>query len=133
MAEIVFSSAVGDGPFVTYTAGGTLTQGMALYFDTSTRTVKAADADAEASAECIGFAGHAAASGQPVAVQSKAGSRITVNSSLTKGVPYFLGISTPGSICLYSDISTGDYVSFVGIAISATVLEIGILNSGVVI
>lgn len=133
MAEITFSSAVGEGPFDYYVAGGTLTQGMALYLDTATRTVKATDADAEASAECVGFAAHAAASGQPIAVQSRHGSRITVNSSLTRGVAYFLGITTPGSICLYSDISTGDYVSFVGIGISATVLEIGILNSGVVI
>ena len=111
-------------------AGGTLTAGMAVYSDSSASgVIKACDADAAASSVCGGIALHGAASGQPIKYAT--GGDLRISSVMTVGRVYFVSQATAGSLCVDGDILTGDYVSIVGIASTATNLKITINNSGV--
>jgi hypothetical protein len=111
-------------------AGGTLTAGMAIYIDTAASgVIKACDADALASSICAGIALHAASPGQPI---KYATSGDLTFSTMAVGTVYFVAITTAGSLCESSDISTGDYVSIVGVATTATNLKLGINNSGII-
>lgn len=111
-------------------AGGTLTAGMAVYVDTAASgVIKACDADVAASSVCAGIALHGAASGQPVKYAT-AGD-LTISSVMTVGRIYLVSQTTAGSLCVDGDILTGDFVSIVGVASTATNLKIAINNSGV--
>jgi len=52
-----------------------------------------------------------------------------MGSILTTGTIYVL--SDDGAIAPAADLGSGDYVSIIGIAVSATVLDVQIHNSGV--
>jgi len=111
-------------------AGGTLTAGMAVYIDTAASGVlKACDADVLESSICAGIALHGAASGQPIKYAT--GGDLTISSVMTVGRIYLVSQTTAGSLCVDGDILTGDFVSIVGIASTATNLKIAINNSGV--
>lgn len=100
-------------------AGGTLEGGEAVYLD-GANGWKPADADAAASANAKG-----------VVVQkdvvSGGGFDIVTRgpmpgySGMTPGVDYFVSTS-PGEICPYADLGSGDYPCRIGWAESATVL-----------
>jgi hypothetical protein len=105
----------------TYLAGASITAGQAVYLDTTTSTMKLADADALASSEAFGVALNSAATGQPIAVQ-RSGS-ITIGATVATGVAYYVS-TTAGGICLESDLSTGDFPHFLGFATSTTVIAL---------
>ncbi len=69
-----------------------------------------------------------AASGQPLYYQSTG--PITLGTVLTKGRAYYLG-STPGTICLFEDLTTGDHITLLGVAKSTSALELTIKVTGV--
>jgi hypothetical protein len=71
---------------------------------------------------------HAAAANQPLAIQ-KAGD-ITIGAALTAGVDYWLS-ATPGGIAPRADVTTGMDPILIGVAKSATVLTLAILDVGV--
>jgi hypothetical protein len=71
---------------------------------------------------------HAAASGQPLAVATKG--PVTIGAAVTAGVGYYQS-ATPGGICPIADLTTGAYPTFLGFAISATVIDLDIKRSGV--
>lgn len=112
------------------TAGATITAGQAVYLDTTTNTYKLCDADVAASAVCAGIALNGASSGQPITILTDG--QITIGATVTRGTAYYVSL-TAGGICPVADISTGDYVSLIGIADSTTTILVKRINTGVVI
>lgn len=107
------------------TFGETVTAGQTVYKDSSTKKWSKADNNA-AGAEVRqpkGIALNGGAVNQPVAVQ-KSG-RVTIGATLTPGVAYYQS-DTPGGICPVADVGSGEYVCLIGIAESASVLNVDI-------
>lgn len=127
-ASVKVASATTRVQQVTY--GGTVTHCQPLYSDsTDSNEYKPADADAAASSVAVGVSytpggdgdiGHIVTSG-----------RINVGGAhLTQGVPYFVSTNA-GGICPYGDLASGDYVTYIGTAISTSVLEVDIHATGI--
>lgn len=123
-ADVVVTSTTTTA---TGTAGATITAGMAIYIDAAaSNAIKPCDADVLASSVCVGIALHGAASGQPIKYAT--GGDITF-STMVVGRPYFVSQTTPGSLCVDSDLLTGDFITFIGIASTATNLKLKINSS----
>jgi hypothetical protein len=125
------STVAGSGAKVAEgVAGAALTGGQVVYLDSATNTYKLADCNSATAAvrSPVGFALHACASGQPIAVQLSGS--ITLGGTLTAGVAYYLS-GTPGGVRPVADNTTGDYPVLLGMATSTTVLKMGILEAGV--
>ena len=116
--------------FIDRIAGATLTAGMACYYNSADGRVYACDNDVLASAECIGIASHGASAGQPLRLQRTG--QITIGGTSAAGVPYFVGAGA-GTIELLADVTTGKFLSLIGIGVSATKIKLGLLNSGVAV
>lgn len=134
MADLSITAAsvapAGDVTIFSGIAGAAITAGQMLYLDSSTGTLKLADANsgtAAARSPC-GMALNGAASGQTVGVARRG--NVTAGATLTAGVGYYLS-ATPGGICPVADLSTGAYPTFLGFATSTTVLALNIIESGV--
>ena len=112
------------------TAGATITAGQVVYLDSVDGKYKLADADSATAAvrSPAGVALNGAANGQPLAIASAG--RVTIGATMTAGVAYYLS-PNPGGIAPVADILTGDYPTIIGLAISTTVLDIKIHESGV--
>lgn len=110
-------------------AGATITAGQAVYLDPADRRYKLADSNGATALIRTprGIALNGASAGQPLTIQ-KSGS-LTIGATLTAGVTYYLS-DTPGGICPLADVGAGEYACIVGIALSASVLDIGIKYSG---
>lgn len=134
MADLTITAAnvlKGSGSSVTNgTAGASVTAGQVVYLDSTAGTYKLADCDSGTAAARSpdGIALHAAASGQPLAVLT--GGPITIGATLTAGDAYYLS-ATGGGICPVADLVTGNYPTIIGIATSASVLNVKFLESGV--
>jgi len=113
-----------------WTAGATITAGQAVYIDSSdSNKAKLAQSDGtEAEAEVKGIAMNGAASGQPVIIATSGD--IDLGATLTVGTIYVLS-QTAGGIAPSADLTTGDYVSILGVADAADNLVIAISNSAV--
>lgn len=138
MADLTVTAAsVLAGTNATITrgiAGATITAGQAVYLDeTTTGEWLLADSDSATAAvrgsARFGIALNGASDGQPLSVQT--GGNITIGATVVAGVAYYLS-DTPGGICPFADLATGDYVTLVGIATSTTVIAIDTLYSGAV-
>lgn len=128
---VTAASVVAGGDDVTHgTAGTTITAGQTVYKDPTTGKWLLADSNSGTAAARVpgGIALHGASLDQPLAVQ-KSGP-ITAGATLTPGVAYYQS-GTAGGICPVSDLTTGMYPCIVGIATSASVLDIDIQPSGV--
>lgn len=113
---------------ITGTAGETITAGMPVYLKASdSKIYKAIDSTAAAAA-VVGVAVCGASANQPV-TYATAGD-ITYNSIFTAGVAYYIS-DTAGGLRAFADQSTGDYVTMVGVATSATVLHLVIYATGI--
>lgn len=108
----------------TGTAGATITQGQAVYLDATTNTYKLADAnDTAATSAAVGISLNAASSGQPLTVLTSGD--ITIGGTVAVGEVYAVG-TTAGAILPYSEIVSTNYVTLLGIGVSATVLRVQI-------
>ncbi len=111
------------------TAGATVTAGQAVYLDSATSTYKLADSNGAAALRSpVGIALNGASSGQPVNIALSG--PVTIGATLTAGVAYYLS-DTPGGICPVADVGSGEYATVLGIATSASVLDLKIHESGV--
>lgn len=112
------------------TAGATITAGQTVYLDESDSKYKLADCDSATAAvrSPAGIALNGAASGQPLLVHESG--PITIGATMDDGEPYYLSANA-GGICPRADLTTGDYLVFLGFATSTTVLEVDIQESGV--
>lgn len=117
-----------------YTAGEAIAAGKPVYLDTVTNTVKLADCDAASplKATVLGIALNGAATGQPVDIQ-ESGGEITLgaDASMVAGTIYILS-GTAGGICPDADAATADSITIIGVAKTAAILLLRIVNSAVV-
>lgn len=117
---------------VAGTAGASISAGKVVYLDTADNKYKLADADSATAAALSpqGFALNGASDGQPLAVHRSG--PLTIGGTLVPGVTYYLS-PNPGGICPVADVLSGDHTIILGIATSATVLNVNIQESGVAI
>lgn len=134
MADLTITAAnvvKGSGSNVDYgIAGAAVIAGQAVYKDATTGKYLLADDNSATAAARIpaGIALNGAAINQPLVVH-KSG-QLTLGATLTPGVAYYLS-DTPGGICPVADLAAGEYSSIIGIAKSASVLDVNISSSGV--
>lgn len=112
------------------TAGSVITAGQVVYFDDATSNYKLADNNSVTAGvrAPAGIALNGAAIGQPVSVLTSG--LVTIGAALAAGVAYYLS-DTPGGICPVADLASGEYPVIIGIATSATVLDVKIHSAGV--
>lgn len=134
MADLTITAAnvaAGTGASIRHgTAGAAITAGQTVYLDSADSRFKLADCDSATAAlrSPVGIALHAALAGHPLTVLSSG--PITIGAPLTVGVAYYLS-GNAGGICPVADLATGDYPTIIGIATSATVLDVKLHESGV--
>lgn len=135
MADITITAGnviSGSGSAVeTGTANATITAGQPVYRASADSRFGLSDANS-ATAEVrdvYGIALNGASAGQPISVH-KSGP-LTIGATLVVGGVYTLS-RTAGGICPVADLTTGDYVSVIGVATSASVLSVVINNSATV-
>jgi hypothetical protein len=113
------------------TAGGTITAGMPVYRDAAdSNKLKACRANAAGTATCHGISLNGASNGQPIAYLPT-GYNITIGGTVVVGETYFVSDAVAGQIIPAADIGAADYVTVLGVGISATVISLSIINSGV--
>jgi hypothetical protein len=133
MADISITAAnvvAGSGASTTQgTAGETIAAGKTVVFDEAAKKWKLADSNGVAAIRVPqGIALNGASLNQPLNVV-KSGP-VTIGATLTPGVAYYQS-DTPGGICPVADVGSGEYATIVGMATSATVLDVDIQASGV--
>ena len=105
-------------------AGATITAGQPVYKDsTASNKLKPADADVLASAAAVGIALHGASADQPLKYATSG--NLTLSAVMTAGAVYVVS-TTAGGIAPVADLGSGDYVTLLGIATSATNLKLSI-------
>lgn len=126
--------AIGEIEGITQTNGeaGAITVGMPVY-SSGVDTVKKAKADAAGTVEVIGLVSTSSISGSGTGVIQTAGvltnadwTGVLGGAELTAGAPYFLDPSTAGKITASAPATVGQFVVFLGHAISTTKLVIEI-------
>lgn len=110
-------------------AGATITAGQALIRAADGKMVLA-DADGTGLKGVDGIALHGAANGQPLTYQ--AGGDINLGATLTPGTTYYLA-PTPGDIGPLSDVASGDDPIVIGVARSASILAMRVIDVDVTI
>ncbi|HYD66173.1 hypothetical protein [Azospirillum sp.] len=126
MTDIVITAAnVVASPSATRvhgTAGETIAQGKLCYLDPTSRKWMLADSNSATAAARQGshVALNAASLNQPITLGK---GKITIGATLTPGLAYY-GSDTPGGICPIADVGSGEYVNLVGLADSASVLDV---------
>lgn len=121
------ASLSGKGARATGIAGGTITAGMAVRLDTTTGKLVASANTSAPNAEVLGLALHGASDGQPLSYQTRG--NINLGATLALGKVYVL--STAGLISPVDDVTTADFVTVIGIGVTAGNLKLGICASGV--
>lgn len=133
MADLVITAAsVVAGSTATKesgTAGATITAGQVVYKDSADGKFKLADCNSATAAvrSPYGIALNGASSNQPVSVLKEG--PITIGATVTGGVAYYLS-GTAGGIRPVADNVTGDYPTIIGIATSASVIDVLFHESG---
>lgn len=112
------------------TFGATITQGQAVYRDSSDGKYKLADTDSATAEVKVprGIALNAGSNGQPATIQISGD--ITIGATLTAGTAYYLS-PVAGGIAPLADVAIGDDYTLLGLAKSTTVLALDIQVSGV--
>lgn len=133
MADLVQTAAnvvsgAGAGT-IKRTAGAAITAGMACFVSAVDGDIEPAQKDVDAaSAEAIGIALCDAAAGQPVVLQTTG--LINVGAALTVGETYIVGAAA-GAIAPVADAVATNFSTVLGVAISTSLLKLGINASGV--
>jgi hypothetical protein len=110
-------------------AGVTLAAGQVVYKDAADGLLKLSDSNgASALKAAYGITLNGAAANQPVSVVKRG--PVTINAVLTAGTTY-CSSTTPGGIAPQADITTGGDVIVLGVALSTTVLDVNINDTGV--
>jgi hypothetical protein len=121
-----------DGEVVNgYLAGATITAGMAVYVDSAGAVqigTNATSAGSGVGAQLVGIALNGGASGQPIAIL-KPGGTVNIGDTVAVGKQYCLG--TAGGIIPVDDIATGEYITTIGVGITAANIKTGVNVSGV--
>jgi hypothetical protein len=121
-----------SGQILTGITGVTVTRGQTIYTVTATGLFALANAGSGATvatATCTGICLSDAAAGQEVLYFT--GGQITIGGTVAVGTAYFVSVNNAGGICPVGDLTTGSYVSLLGMGISTTVIQVGIINYGI--
>ena len=121
-----------DAKVETGLGGVAITAGQTVYKDPADQKYRLCDADA-GTAEIRttrGIALNNCAANQPLAVQTDG--RLTIGGTVVRGTIYVQS-DTPGGVMPAVDLEAGDYVTVLGVAVSATELDLGIHASGVLV
>ena len=110
-------------------AGEIITEGEPVYLKAADSKYYACDADEAAKALAAGIAVSPAPAADDYFVMQTAGD-IDLGATLTVGEIYCVS-NTAGGIMPCGDLSTGEYVTILGIAETASKLAIGITASGI--
>jgi hypothetical protein len=137
MADISIAAANvvrGTGAKIeTGIAGATITAGQTVYKDTADGD-KYKPADADAGTATIrttrGIALNGASNNQPLAIQVEG--LITIGGTVAVGGVYVQS-DTAGGIMPAADLESGDYVTVLGVGVSATQIDLQIHASGVAV
>lgn len=114
-----------EGDKVQRFAGGTITAGQVVRL--SSANVIAAANDTAANAAAYGIALNGGGSGQPILVQS--GGDVTIGGTVAVGKIYALG--TAGGIIPVDDVAGGEFITIIGVGISATAIRLSLKAGGV--
>ena len=108
-----------------------ITGGETLYRDTTNgNKLTLADADAEASAQAVGIAVGDAGINELVSYAVTGNTITQAGTTFTVGAAYFLG-PTAGGISPESDVLSGDFKTYLGVATTTSALRVHIDISGV--
>lgn len=119
------SVVAGEGTKEQRTAGGAITAGQVVRL--SSAAVIAAVNDSAANAAAYGIALNGGGTGQPILVQLTGD--ITIGGTVAVGKVYALG--TSGGIIPVDDIAGSEYITVIGVGISASVIRLSIKAGGV--
>ena len=114
-------------------AGESFSAGQVVYLKSSDNKYYKADANsgtAEARTP-TGIALNTGVAGQPCAVVS-ADTSLTIGATVTVGAVYVLS-ATPGGIAPVADLVSGDYVTILGVGVTASTIKLNLVSSGVAI
>ena len=125
------TASLGNMP--TRTASEAVSPGDLVAVDASTGQVVLAQAIASPSyvKEIEGIALNAAEDGQPVKIADSGTVTLSNVACMTAGVVYCLSPGNPGQIVPHSDLTAGQLVQVLGIAINTTQVRIALNASGV--
>lgn len=133
MADLSITAAnvaLVSGTSGTGTAGETVTAGQALYLKSADSRLWLADCDdTSATATIKGVALNGASAGQPLAY-AESGAVVTIGATTTIGEIYVLS-GTAGGVAPEGDHASDDYVSLIGVGVTAANIKLTIVNSGV--
>ena len=117
------SSVRWSGKKDTGIAGDTITPGMPLYKDTTDNNdLKPADADVLASSIFAGFALNSAVHGQPVEFGYGEGTLTVGGTGVSVGATYVVSTGA-GGIAPEADLSTGDFMTFLGFGATTSTIK----------
>lgn len=108
-------------------AAETITAGQVVYLNDAGKYAKA-DSDAAGLQDAVGIALTGSSLNQPIVVQKKGA--LTAGGTLTAGDPLYLS-NTAGGICPLADVGSNEKVVQLGVATSASVLELDVKLTGV--
>jgi hypothetical protein len=122
-----------SGSKISGIAGAAVTAGQAVYLDSTTSTLKLAQADGTAAeAAAVGIALHAAGTGQPL-VYADQGSVINIGATTTKATTYMVS-ATAGGVAPQADLTSGQRISRLGYATDAVgAFVVDLKNTGVAV
>jgi hypothetical protein len=113
----------------TGVAGEAIDAGKPVYKSATTGKFLLADAAGAAHDDVYGIAlNKAQADGQPLSVQTRGD--ITIGGTVIVGTLYMLAASS-GGICPVADLVSTNFVTLIGIGISATVIRMSLLTTSV--
>jgi len=110
---------------VNGTSGATITAGQTVYLTAG--QYQLAKANAAGTATLAGIALNGASANQPL--QVLVSGSVTIGATVTAGQTYVLSAAVAGNIAPITDLSTGNYVSLLGVATSTTVIQVVLNNS----
>lgn len=112
--------------------GEAVTQGMPLYQSTSDSKFYKCDADVLASSVAAGIALTPAStdgySSMAVPADSPGLALVNLGATLVVGTVYAVSVTT-GAICPVADLASGDYITTLGVATTASLLDLRIVVS----
>jgi len=119
------------GKQLTVIAGETITQGMAVYKQTSDNRYYKGNSTAAATSAVDGISLNAASAGQPLEIMDVSkGGEIVIGAAVDLAKIYVLGSAVSGTIKPVDDVGTGEYVVVIGMAKTSTILLVDIIDPG---
>lgn len=117
-----------DAYWETGTFGAAVTAGQVVYKLSTDNKFYPAECDTLAKIDAFGIALVGGSAGQPAVIQ-KRGS-ITIGGTVVVGTIYCLS-ATLGGICPNADLASTNYVTVIGVGISATVIQLALNTTGI--